>query len=140
MKKYCAAGASIEYRRNTIGDDQSNGIAEGIRALNWLDSIFNGSRKPLRGCSTQNVSSKLGLDSLALVAIVFSNQGYRLAEFLRLHPLSDILKLPPNATNSEVLKKLHLASRLILHPIGLRDKDVAAFNVTDGDLADMGVR
>ncbi|KAJ6789301.1 hypothetical protein PWT90_01041 [Aphanocladium album] len=137
---YCAAGASIEYRRNTIGDHKSNSIVEGIRALNWLDSIFHGSRKPLRGCSRRNASSKLGFDSLALVALVFSKQGYTIAEFLRLHPMPGFPKLQPNATNSEDLKKLHLSSRLLLHLIGLRDKDLAAFNVTDGDLADLGVR
>ncbi len=139
VEKYCAAGASIEYRRNTVGDHTAGGIAEGIRALNWLGGFFRGAQQPIKGCSTQDVSSPLGPDSLALAFVVFSKQGYSIAHFLEAHPLPGVPSVPSNATNAEVFGALKLTTREALAKIGLDDEALAEFYVTEQDLAELGI-
>lgn len=139
VEKYCAAGASITYRRNTAGDHTSGGIAEGIRALNWLGGFFNGTQQPIHGCATEEVSAPLSNDVLALVLIVFSKQGYSIVHFLQAHGLPGVPSLPPGATNADVFRSLKLTTRASLAEIGLTDEALAEFYVTDQDLAELGI-
>ncbi|OAA61471.1 lipase [Cordyceps fumosorosea ARSEF 2679] len=145
VEKYCAAGARIRYRRNTVGDHTAEGVVEGIRALNWLGRFFKertvdgGGGSCSQRCITQNVAVPLGPDTLALVFAVFGQQGLSIARFLQAHPLPGIPPVPPTATNANIFAALNLTSRAALTKIGLDDKRLAEFYVSDQDLAELGI-
>ncbi|KAM3451050.1 hypothetical protein MY3296_005557 [Beauveria thailandica] len=139
VQKYCAAGTSIEYRRNVVGDHGGTGIAEGIRALNWLGGFFAGAHQQEKCCHVHDVTSALGPDSVALAFIVFSKQGYRITQFLKVHALPGVPSIPSNATNAEVFIALRLTTRASLAKIGLNDQALAQFHVSEQDLAELGI-
>ncbi|TQV98740.1 hypothetical protein V2A60_007554 [Cordyceps javanica] len=143
VEKYCAAGAKVQYRRNLAGDHTTNGVAEGIRALNWLSTFFKNAQESTKSCSkkcsTQDVVTPLAVDSIALVFIIFSQQGYSLAQFLELHPIPGVPPVPRTATNANIFAALKLTTREALAKIGLNDKALAEFNIKDQDLAELGI-
>ncbi|CEJ57649.1 hypothetical protein PMG11_06335 [Penicillium brasilianum] len=67
VKKYCAAGARIEYNRDLIGNHETEAITGSASALQWISDRLSG--KPVSDkCSTRNVLlSSLSDGALALL-------------------------------------------------------------------------
>ncbi|ATY59234.1 lipase 1 precursor [Cordyceps militaris] len=146
VDKYCVAGARIQYRRNNATSHTTQGIVEGIRALNWLGDFFKTAQEQpvdscAKRCSTQNVSSPpdATTNALALVFLVFSQQGYSIARFLQAHPLPGVPAVPATATNAQIFAALKLTTREALGKIGLDAAALAEFHVTELELAELGI-
>ncbi|KAJ5355205.1 uncharacterized protein N7496_012417 [Penicillium cataractarum] len=67
VKKYCAAGARIEYHRDLVGNHETEAISGSASALEWISDRLSG--KPVSDdCNTQNVLlSSLSVESVALL-------------------------------------------------------------------------
>jgi hypothetical protein len=59
MAKYCKSGANIQYERNEIGDHLTEYQNGHTRALDWLESVFNGTNiqtRPGSHCQVVDLS------------------------------------------------------------------------------------
>lgn len=54
VKKYCGAGARIEYHRDLVGNHETEAISGSVSALEWISDRLKG-RAVKSGCSTKNV-------------------------------------------------------------------------------------
>ena len=67
VKKYCAAGARIEYHRDLVGNHETEAISGSASALAWISDRLNGEGVS-SGCSTENVLlSSLSSATVALL-------------------------------------------------------------------------
>jgi hypothetical protein len=54
VKKYCGAGAHIEYHRDLVGNHETEAISGSASAMEWISDRLEGEAVD-SGCSTQNV-------------------------------------------------------------------------------------
>lgn len=67
VKKYCAAGARIQYHRDLLGNHETEAISGSASALAWISDRLNG-KGVSGGCSTKNVLlSSLSIKTAALL-------------------------------------------------------------------------
>jgi hypothetical protein len=67
VKKYCGAGARIEYHRDLVGTHETEAISGSASALEWISDRLKG-KAVSSGCSTKNVLlSSLSAETVALL-------------------------------------------------------------------------
>ncbi|OKP07330.1 Lipase A [Penicillium subrubescens] len=67
VKKYCGAGARIEYHRDLVGTHETEAISGSASALEWISDRLKG-KAVESGCSTKNVLlSSLSAETVALL-------------------------------------------------------------------------
>lgn len=58
VDKYCKAGVSVEYLRDTVSEHGSYAVIGAPRAISWLKRVMNG-HQPRKGCSKKTTLSTL---------------------------------------------------------------------------------
>lgn len=67
VKKYCAAGAHMEYHRDLVGNHETEAISGSASAFAWISDRLDG-KAVSGGCSTKNVLlSSLSVETVALL-------------------------------------------------------------------------
>ena len=58
VEKWCEAGVNLRYERNTVGGHIAEITNGRGRAMDWLESVFEGTAE-VKGCVVQDVTIKL---------------------------------------------------------------------------------